>query len=408
MAEALGRPMAGLRVVDLTHDWAGPHATRILADYGAEVIKVEYARRLDAMRGGLKEGRAYDHHPRWHQLNRNKRSVTLDLADPADQATFRDLVAISDVIVESSRVGVLGRLGFGYDELSRIRPEIILVSMSPFGQTGPEASYAAYGGGLEALSGIQSLTAYGPGSRPRRIREVDVTNGIMGTCAIMTALVYRQRTGRGQWVDLSQLEAATSGLIGDRLLECALNGGHDPPAGNRHPRLAPWGCYRCRGEDRWVAIAVRTDAEWRALCDIIARPAWGEDPRFASAPDRCRNRDEIDEEIGRWTILREDAEAMWALQAAGVAAGAVVDVADLRRDPHLAARGYFLEAADGTGPHPGLPFRLSGGAGEVRTRGPHLGEHNTDVLGGLLGQPDPAIRTPSEEEVLTAYDVPRR
>jgi crotonobetainyl-CoA:carnitine CoA-transferase CaiB-like acyl-CoA transferase len=405
MPGPLGQPLDGLRIVDLTHDWAGPHATRILADFGAEVIKVEYSRRMDGMRGARKEGQAYNHHPRWHQINRNKLSVTLDLKDPVDVAAFKDLVAIADIVAESSRVGVLERLGLDYEELTRIKPEIILLSMSPFGQTGPEAGYAGYGGCLEPLSGIQSLTAYDELSAPRRIREIDVTNGILGACALMTALVYRQQTGRGQWVDLSQLEAATTGLIGEQLLNFVATGHQPRPVGNHHHSQAPWGCYRCQGEDRWIALAVRTDAEWSKLCEVIGQPELARDPRFSTTSDRLCNHDQVDEWIERWTSGRDPCEAMRILQEAGIAAGMVADAATLRQDPHLEARGFFHEAGDSS-PHlyPGLPFRLSGGGGAIRRRGPHLGEHNLYVLRDLLGRSEVDIRMPSEDEVGTAYD----
>jgi crotonobetainyl-CoA:carnitine CoA-transferase CaiB-like acyl-CoA transferase len=406
MPDPLGQPLEGLRIIDLTHDWAGPHATRILADFGAEVIKVEYCRRMDGMRGARTEGEAYNHHPRWHQINRNKLSITLDLKEAADVAAFKDLVAIADVVVESSRVGVMQRLGLDYQALIQIKPEIILLSMSPFGQTGPEAGYAGYGGCLEPLSGIQSLTAYDAVSPPRRIREIDVTNGVLGACAIMTALIYRQRTGRGQWVDLSQLEGATTGLIGEQLLEFSATGNRSVPAGNRHPTQAPWGCYRCQGEDRWIALAVQTDSEWSTLCEIIGHPELASHPRFAKVSDRLRNHDEADEWIARWTAQRDPSDAMRILQEAGIAAGIVADAATLRQDPHLEARGYFRNTDDGSGlQYPGLPFRLSGGGGAIRRRGPYLGEQNVFVLRDLLGRSERDIRMPSDDEIGTAYDL---
>lgn len=400
--DPIAAPLEGVRVLDLTHDWAGPHATRILADFGAEVIKVEYPARLDGMRGGIKEGRGYDLHPRWWQINRNKKSVTLDLHRPGDVALLRELVALADVVVENSRPGVLARFGLGYDALRELRPDVVLVSMSAFGQTGPMAAHAGYGGTLEPLSGLQSLTAYDRSCRPDRVKEMDVTNGIAGACAILTALLRRRRTGQGGWVDLSQLEAATACLAGEHLLELEMNGDSSFPVGNRDPVCAPHGCYRCRGEDAWIVIAVRDDAEWVRLRDELDLPAL-RDSRFATAAARRRLHDEIDAQIERWTRQRSKRAAMYRLQRAGVAAGAVLDVAELCDDPHLAERGFFLSAEDGSGRYPGPPFRLCGPPVTVRTRGPDLGAHNAEVFGGLLGHPG-SWAAPAETEIGTAFD----
>lgn len=399
-------PLARVRVADLTHDWAGPHATRLLADFGAEVIRVEYSRRMDLIRGGRTAGQAYNHHPRWLEMNRNKLSMTLDLNTSGDREALKALVKISDVVVESSRVGVLAHLGLGYEELSKIKPEIIMVSMSAFGQTGPEASYSGFGGSLEPLSGVQALTAYHKTGKPVRLRELDVLNGIMGACAIMTALIDRQRTGRGQWVDLSQLEAPIHGLIGEHLLEYAVNGTQTLPLGNRHARYAPHGCYRCQGDDKWVVIAVRSDEEWERFAEVLGRPELKQDARFAKRADRAQNHDELDRLIEAWTILHTPDEAMHLLQQAGIAAGAVLNVAELSRDPHLQARGFFQRVQDGSGRlFPGMPFQLSEGKGEVRRCGPQVGEHNEDVLCELLGRSKAELEPLTEDKIGTAYDM---
>ena len=399
-------PLAGIRIVDLTHNWAGPHATRIMADFGAEVIKIEYARRMDAMRGAKKEDQAYNHHSRWYQINRNKHSLTLDLKNPADRGVFTDLAATADVVVESSRPGVLPRLGVGYDSLRKLKADIILLSMSAFGQTGPESSFAAYGGSLEPLSGIQGLTAYGPGQRPTRIREVDVTNGVLGACAIMTALWHRQRTGEGQWIDLSQLEAAISGLIGEHMLQYHATGTQALPCGNRHFLYAPQGCYRCKGTDNWITICVRSDREWKALCAVLGHDWLGADPSFCTMEGRANRHDEIDRLIELWTSLYEPTEAMTLLQDAGVPAGAVLDVQGLANNSQLRERGFFI-AGPGSRQccFPGFPFKLSGGRSELRTQGPLLGESNSYVMSELLRRSEAEVIALSEEAIGTAYDV---
>jgi len=307
-------------------------------------------------------------------------------------------------VIESSRVGVLERLGLGFEVLRSLCPDIILVRMSPFGQTGPEASYGGYGGCLEPLSGIQAMTGYADDAPPRRIREMDVTNGIMGACAVMTALVHRGRTGDGQVVDVSELETAAAGLIGEHLLEFTVTRKRPPKRGNRHPVFAPQGCYRCRGRDAWVVIAVRDSAEWFRLCHLVDRPdlASGE---LAQVSERRRRHDEIDAVLEGWTSERSVLDATHGLQAIGIPAGPVFTVADLAKDAHLSARGFIRAASDGSAAtYPGLPFRLSEGVGDVRTRGPALGEHNDQVLVGLLGWPDADVDRVDEANIGTSFD----
>jgi crotonobetainyl-CoA:carnitine CoA-transferase CaiB-like acyl-CoA transferase len=399
-------PMAGIRIIDVTHDWAGPHATRLLADFGAEVIKVENSRRLDGMRGGYVENERYNQHPRWWEINRNKKSVTLDLKAEWGVAAFKDLVAVSDVLVENSRPGVMERLGLGYAALRALRPDLIYLSMSAFGHTGPHAAYAGYGGCIEPLSGIESLTGYAGDPRPRRIKEVDVTNGVLGACALMTALLHRCRTGVGQWIDLSQMEAATSGLIGEQLLELVMLGCAPAPNGNRDRQHAPRGAYPCQGEDQWVALSIRSESEWAAFCDVIGRPELRDDDRFATAAMRANHHDELDEIIATWTSQRSHYAAMHDVQRVGIAAGAVLNVAELTEDPHLQSRGYFVADPDGSGAcFPGLPIRMSNAHPQMWGRGPRLGEHNQEILCGLLS------RSPDESEPLTpdtigtAFDI---
>jgi crotonobetainyl-CoA:carnitine CoA-transferase CaiB-like acyl-CoA transferase len=399
-------PLTGIRVIDLTHNWAGPHATRLIADFGAEVIKVEYSRRLDGMRGASKEHHAYNHHPRWWQMNRNKVSITLDLKSPRDNETFRDLVAISDVVVENSRVGVMKRLGLGYDILKTIKPDLIFLSMPVFGQTGPEASYAGYGGAIEALSGMEVLTAYDKSSRPMRVKEMDVTNGVVGACAIMTALMYRQQTGEGQYIDLSQLEAATTGLIGDHLLEYVMNGAQTLPLGNRHASYAPQGCYKCKGDDKWVVLVIRSDEEWEKFCEVLRLPELASDVRFATTSARVINQDELDHLIEGWTLLHTHYEVMHLLQQVGIAAGPVLNVEEIKENDHLKARGFFQMGQEGSDMlFPGMPFRLSEGMGEIRRPGPQLGEHNEYVLHELLGRSKEEIQPLTEDRIGTAFDI---
>jgi crotonobetainyl-CoA:carnitine CoA-transferase CaiB-like acyl-CoA transferase len=400
-----GLPLKGIRIIDLSHSWAGPHCTRILADFGAEVIKVEYLRRLCLLRGARKEKRVYNSHPAWFQVNRNKLSITLNLKSEADRHILRELVKISDVLVHNSRTGVMERLGFGYGDLVNIKKDLIVLSMSAFGQTGPYAPYAGYGAVFEALGGIQSLTAYEERRKPARVKELDTINGVMGACAVMTALIYRQETGKGQYIDLSQLEAAEHATIGEYLLEYEMNGTQSSPRGNRHRLFAPQGCYRCKGDDRWIAITIRSDKEWRKLCEVLGHDEWVVDPRFATMEARQRNHDEVDRLIKAWTLPRDHHEAMRELQHGGVPAGAVLDVEELSRDVHLQERRYFLHPENHADkPLMGIPFKLKEGHGEIFSRGPDLGQHNKEVLCGLLGRSEDEVKPINEEEIGTAFD----
>ncbi len=397
-------PLEGIRVLDFTHSWAAPHSTRLLADFGAEVIRVEYPRRLCMVRGGRLDGQMYNKHPMWFQVNRGKLSVTLDLHVKADREILRDLVRLSDIVVENTRGGVLERFGLGYEDLRRIRPDVILLSMAAFGKTGAYAGRAGYGGTLEVLSGAQSLTGHAGEDRPSRIKELDTSNGVAGACAAITALFFRQRTGRGQWIDLSQLETAMHTMIGEHLLEFLMNGRQQRPMGNRHPRHAPQGCYRCAGEDRWVTICVRSEQEWADLCEALGHPEWRSDPKFSTLAARREHHDLLDQMIESWTAPRDAEEAMVFLQERGVAAGAVRDVGDVAKDEHLRERGFFIPVPGSEVPFANVPIRFSGGGAQIRWRGPDLGQHNDQVLRGLRGRADEPVRVVKEEELGTAFD----
>lgn len=418
---AARQPLEGLRVIDMTHSWAGPHCTRLLADYGAEVIKIEYPRRLCFFRGGRTDDHAHDKQTPWQQINRNKKSVALDLALPADREMLRDLVKVADVFISNSRPGVLEKLGFDYSALSALTPDIIMLSMTAFGDTGPYADYCAYGAVMEGVGGIQSLTRYEDDITPQRIREMDVINGIGGAAAVMTALNYRRVAGCGQYIDLSQMEFPTHALIGEQLLQQAIEGNHAYPAGNASPYFAPQGCYPCAGKDKWITLSVRTQQEWQAFCGILnGIQASGEpsstslhnDPRFATGADRLANRAALDELIMQWATDKKHLDLMMQLQAAGVPAAAVLDTSELASNLHLQARGYFHtnEPDDNTGAvspqqRMGVPFKLQNTQSFAR-RGPNLGEHNLAVGSAVLNREDDQIPTLDESSIGTAYDYP--
>jgi crotonobetainyl-CoA:carnitine CoA-transferase CaiB-like acyl-CoA transferase len=397
--------LKGVKILDFTHSWAGPHAVRVLADFGADVVRIEYVKRLCALRGARTENEHYNKHPMWFHVNRGKLSITLDIKNRNDRSIVYELVKMSDVVIDNARGGVMERLGLGYDDLIKIKPNVVLVSMASFGKTGPYATYAGYGATMEVVGGVQNLTAYAPDGKPRRIKEVDVINGIVAAGALMTALLHYQRTGQGQWVDMSQLESVTHALIGEHLLEFACNGTQQLPLGNRHRWFAPQGCYKCKGEDRWVTLVVRTDEEWHAFCDLLKHPEWKTDTGFSTSATRAENHDMLDRLIEAWTSSLSHYEAMHLLQGAGIASGAVLDVEDLSKDAHLKEREYFLSATDGVpGLFPGVPIRLSRTPGKVRWRGPDLGQHNEYVICDFLGRSKADIPKVNVEEIGTAYD----
>ncbi|MDT0495870.1 CoA transferase [Algiphilus sp. W345] len=396
--QPVAAPLQGLRILDFSHDWAGPHAARVMADFGAEVIKVEYPGRVDSMRGGYKQ--KINGFPRFWQLHRGKKSLTLDLKRPDHYEFCRRLVAATDLVLENSRPGVMQRLGLAYDTLRDIKPDIIMLSMSAFGATGPYAAYAGYGGTIEAISGMQALTAYDRGGPRYRIREMDVLNGIFGLCAALTALFHRQSTTVGQWIDLSETETSCW-LIGEYIAMASSSGTEPLLVGNRHAFYAPQGCYPCSGKDRWVTICITSNAQWRKLAGIIGGKELEQDGRYATVSGRSTRHDEIDALIGTWTCRQDCRSAMRILQAEGIAAGAVFNAQDLSQDEHLAARDW-LQTVDAVR-LPGFPFRFRRGGSAVCTKGPDLGQHNDSIraLYGDLNTDDLLL----PQNLGTAYEI---
>ncbi len=403
-----GLPLSGVRVLDLTQVYAGPTCTRILCDLGAEVIKIEGIRHIDNIRllviaDNNAEGDFWNRMGYFLFRNAGKRSITLDFNEPQAVELFKRLVPHADVVAESFTPRVMAQHGLDYESLRKIKPDLIMISLSGYGQSGPWRDYSAYGTGLEAASGISSFTGY-RGGEPLRtgISFTDPYCGLMGAGAVLAALYHRRRTGKGQYVDLSQHEAAIA-MGGYALMEYALNDREPERIGNRSPWFAPQGCYPCRGEDDWLVLAVRNDGEWRAFCGAVGHPEWAEDERFADVLSRHRHHDELDELITSWTREQEHVEAMRLLQGAGVTAAAVLNPKQVLLDPHLRHRGYFdmVECAGEARPVPKqLGARFS--AFEVGARGgaPRLGEHNREVLQGLLGLSDEELAELQEAKVI--------
>ncbi|TAK27074.1 MAG: CoA transferase [Chloroflexota bacterium] len=378
--------LGGVRVVDLTAMWSGPYCTRVLADLGAEVIKIEPAIRKDGTRA----------HPMvFERLNHNKLGLALNLNLPEGREIFRDLVRRSSVLVENFSPRVMQNFGLDYAALRALKPNLIMLSMPAYGSTGPYQNHVSYGPGIEAMSGMAWLNGY-EGGPPVLAPPAyaDLTAGLHGAVATLAALRHLRQTGRGQVIDLAQRESLSQ-VFGETLVLAAESGEIPGQRGNHHPTLAPHGCYRCAGGEGWIAIAVADDGEWRRLCAVIGDDALAEDPRFKTREARKAHEDELDQAIEACTRQREQLELARILQTNRVTAGAVLDWQTLLSDEHLIAREFFLG-----GEHPGL--ETIGTREEIQCRphrpspvvyqpAPRLGQHNRDILGGLLGLTDQEI-----------------
>jgi len=411
--KALSRPhlaLDGLRVIDLSQVYAGPYATKLLADMGAEVIRIECAARsarggaLPKMQPGGAFGasfpdgdtgeRSYNRYAYYNEVNRNKLAITLDLSQPLGVDVFKRLVKVSDVVVENFTPRVMVNFGLDYPVLRRVNPKIVMISISGFGQDGPYRDCVAYGEGIEAMTGLSHLTAYSDGAPLKPgVAYADAVSGLHAAFAVLAALRHRRTTGKGQYIDLSMREALTP-LLGAAIVDYAMNRRVAKPRGNRHPTMAPHGCYRASGSDRWIAIAVATEEEWRALCGAMGNPPWSHDARFATMPDRLKYQDELDRRIEEWTSRHDHIQLMNTLQNAGVKAGAVLDTAELAADPHLNQRGFFEELTHpeaGMHRYPGVSWKMSRTPGRLRLPAPCFGQHNRYVFGELLGMSDEDI-----------------
>ena len=410
-------PLEGIRIIDLTQVWAGPYATRLLADLGAEVIKIEAPRRLDAERGALKPlpgtgtypdndpgERPYNRHGSFNEYNRSKYGITLDLRTVKGVAIFKRLVKTGDVVIENFALGVMSRFGLGYEDVKQVRPDIIMVSMPAFGNTGPDAAYIGFGPNQEQLSGLTSITGY-PGGPPLETGFYwgDPTAGAHAAGAVMAALIYRKRTGKGQFIDFSQREALVS-FLGEMVLDYQMNRRNWEPMGNRDISMAPHGCYRCKGEDNWIVITCLNDDEWHRLCQAIGKLELAADPLYTTAIGRWKNQEELNAIVNAWTADHDHIELMHDLQKAGVTAEAVLNHKELMEDPHLNDRGYFevvTHPEAGTHKYHGVHWKLSKTPGHIRMPAPCFGQHNEQILGGVLGLTKEEIEQLEQETVIS-------
>ena len=439
-------PLEGIRVVDVTVVWAGPHCTQLLAEWGAEVIRVEPLQHIQPSTRGAESGvtqeivdrnpdspiplyafpartafpRPWNRSPSFNSHARNKRSMTVDVTTPEGLDVFRRLIEVSDVFVENNVASTIERAQITYEDLVPYNPRLIMLRMPAYGLSGPFKNYRSFGTHMESMTGHHHLRSY-PNLDPSMTGDAftaDAAGGVGGAVAILRALRHRRRTGKGQLIELAQAENFMS-YLGEIVLDTAMNGRTWPSQGNQHPSHAPHNVYPCRGnsdesehgaegqelpspipqsairnpqsEERWITIDVGTDAEWEALCAVMGDPEWTRDPRYRDQLSRWHHRDELDQHIAAWTADQDAFDLFHRLVAVGVCAGPVQNERDAFACPHLNARGFFEELDHpefGAYRYPGLNLRMSHIPNHLRRHPVRLGEDNEYVYRDLLGISD--------------------
>ena len=419
------RPLENIRVVDLSRVFAMPFAGANLADLGAEVIKIdtcqaqfmETTRTITGPFPGNQPGELW-----WEQggtfqtLNRGKRSLTLDLRSEEAQGILKELVSVSDIVLENFTPRVMARFGLDYASLRAVKPDLIMVSNTGYGHSGPWSNFGAMASALEPTHGTGAFMGYldddgsgklSPGTIPNKLGNsyTDFLATWTALLSIMAALLHRAKTGRGTWIDLAMYQAGAA-FIGEGLLSYSFNGERTRRIGNRHTSMAPHGCYPCLGDDQWVTIAVRDDEDWRAFCAAIGQPELAALARFATTPQRLQNQDELDGIVAGWTRECTSYDVMERLQCAGVPAGPVLTAAQALKDPHFRHRGFFESVThpDDTGlgsrNYIGRGWKFSESTAEIGGPAPLLGEANGYALRELLGLPQSRMDALAEAEII--------
>lgn len=380
-------PLEGIRVIELGQLIAGPYCGQVLADFGADVIKVEPPGQGDAMR---QWGRVDDTGQPvwWSVIARGKKSITLDLRTTEGQAMLRELVRDADILIENFRPGTMERWGLGYDDLAALNPRLIMVRISGFGQTGPYAERAGFASVCEAIGGLRHIAGY-PDRAPVRVGLSlgDTLAGLHGAMGALLALQARHVTGKGQVVDSSIFESVLA-MTEAMVAEYDRTGHVRGRSGSSLPGIAPSNAYPC-ADGRDVIIGANQDSVFARLCAAMDRPELATDPRFADHRARGRNAEELDDLIAGWTLGRNSGDLVAAMEAAGVPAGCAYTAADMLADPHFAARESIIEIKDRTGRPLAMQNvfpRLGSTPGKVRHAGPALGEHNDEILSGLCAR----------------------
>ena len=391
------RPLQGIRVLDFSWVWSGPLVTSVLAEFGAEVIKVEHGQRLDNSRlrgrplrdGQPVEGPSIETGPYFHQTNHDKLSVTLNLKSPDAQPLLDQLVAQSHVLVENLSPGALARQGLGYGRLAAINPRLVYLSMAAAGQTGPLSGLRAYAPIMSSYCGFETLVGY-PGEPPIGMMNFgygDPNAAVHGLMPLLAALYEAEATGQGVHIDMSQIEALLA-VMPEPLIDQAMNGRDAVPTGNRHRHMAPHGIYPAAGSDRWVTIAVSDDDQWRTLLDLMGSPPSAAEPSLRAAAGRLRQQDTIDAELRAWTRTQEREALVARLRSAGIASSPVQDVEQQWDDPQFLARAIRQETTHPiTGPEMlyHAPWVMERNPPHIAASAPLLGQDNERVFCGLLG-----------------------
>jgi crotonobetainyl-CoA:carnitine CoA-transferase CaiB-like acyl-CoA transferase len=398
-------PLKGYRVVEFGSAVAGPMASQVLGLLGAEVIKVEsrlspdQCRFFDILYQINTDGESST---MYNLANLNKKSITINLKQPIGVEVARQLMGKAHVVLENMRPGVMPRLGLGYEQIKKMNPNVIYVSSSACGQSGPEGLYSGYAPNFAALAGLASITGYEDGAPSTFGASVDVKSAMTCTFAILAALVHYQATGEGQFVDVSS-SASISSLMGDVLLDCGMTGKAKNRKGNKHDVYVPHGCYRCRGYDKWISICVTNDEEWKALCEAMGKPELARDERFENRQLRQENQEELDRILVKWTQNRDPYEIMHRLQGAGVAAAPTLSSEGLYRDPHVRQLGVFMQIEHHARGRTWVikpPWTFSETPARIERGAPKLGEHTDVICKEILGMPTEEIDELKEEKVL--------
>ena len=393
-------PLEHVRATVLTQAWAGAFTTRLLADMGAEVIQIESLDRIDPWRGGYHPQtsgvypndepgtRPFDRNASYNSVNTGKLGITLDLNDVAARSALFELVSISDIVAENFSARVLPNLGLEYPVLREVNPTVVLLRMPAYGTTGPYSTYMGNGGTIEPMSGISSLLGYEDGPPiTSGVMHTDPFSGAMATAALLIALHHRARTGEGQEIDLSQQETSI-GLIADSVMRYSMNGSVTPRKGNYTDAMAPHNNYPCMGDDSWVAIAVRSDSEWAALCELMECVELATDARFHNLESRLENVGQLDQLVSDWTKRHTADELTRLAQAKSIPCAPVYKSHEMPSHPQLESRGFFQKVTHpdtGDFPYAGVSWRLSRTPGRLGGPAPRLGEHSRKVLEQYLG-----------------------
>ena len=402
----MGRlPLEGIRVADFSWALSGPYATEWLSLLGAEVIKIESTVRPDVTRNNpLSSGSGLNQAPGFNCLGYAKKSVTINLGTQKGIELAKKIIAVSDVVSDSFAYGVMERHGLGYEELKKIKPDLIVFSKNTMGAYGRERHLFGWGTAVISYAGLVSITGYGEDGLPQMMGGTwpDYTLGNYSPFLIMAALYYRQKTGQGMFLDTAMCDAVVT-MIPEAVMDYTMNGRVQEARGNKDERFAPHGVYRCIGDDKWVAIVIENDAEWKTFCKLTGREHWQKDERLSDLYGRQQNRHELDRGIDDWTCTKTAAEVTEMLQKAGIPASPVNNLEEVTRDPHLQARGLFKEITHpevGTKLSPATPMNLSKVPDLKYERAPLIGEHNQYVFSELCGISPSELGQLVEERVI--------